>query len=141
MPDALGQVVGHSLRGGREDRADHDADLVALHQLPGLVDGDDRVGAVVGLDVLERAACSLVVEHGESGQDALLGQRHVVGHEAGEALVEADLDGLAGGGGRRGVGAARRGRSGAAGRGGGVAAPAACRDANANTISTIATQA
>ena len=104
---ALGEVVGHRCVGGREDRPEHDLDLVVLHELPGLVDRLHGVGGVVGLEVLDGPAHPLVVHLGERGLDPVLGELCVHGHEAGEALVEADLERLAG---RR-----RHGRGGRAG--------------------------
>ena len=103
MPPPRCRVVGHRCIGGREDRSEHDLDLVVLNQLPGLVDGRHRVGGVVGLVVLDRPAHPLVADLGERGLDPVLGELGVHGHEAGEALVEADLQRFAsrGGHGRR----------------------------------------
>ena len=88
------QVVGYRLGRGREDRAYHHVDLVALDQFPRLVDRDDRVGGVVLREVLERPPLPLVVEHGQSRLDALVGKLAVIGHEAGEPFVETELDGV-----------------------------------------------
>ena len=57
----------------------------------------DRVGVVVGLDVLDRPAHPLVVDLRQRGLDAVVGQLRVHGHEAGEPLVEAHLERLSGG--------------------------------------------
>ena len=112
----LAQEIGHRLGGRREDGADHAVDVVALDQLPRLVDGDHWVGAVVLFQILERSALPLVAQHVERGENALLGQFGVIGHKAREPLGEPELDRLAArapgrlGAARCGLGAARSSR-------------------------------